>query len=378
MKCGTVIYMGNFELPDKNAAAHRVVNNGKIFRSLGFRVVYLGAVRGESFEGARPSGDGVFEQAYPVGLPAWLRHVFDVSDLMKIAAKYDDLKAVILYNTPFATAKRVKKAFAGTSVTVAYDCTEWNGYAEGSIVKRLYKKLDERRIRRHLPRVCSDIVVISRRMEKAYRGANVLRLPPLVDTEDAIWHQERIEHPGLFEFLFAGSPSNKEALDVVVSAFSSIEGENLRLSVLGVTAEEFAAAFPGAQGANDSRVKFFGQLPHEEAVRRVLSCDCYVFIRESTSRNEAGFPTKFAEAYTCGVPIVTTAVSDVRDYMTSKEKGVVAKNADVPSAREAMLAVLSRPSDGEKTLDAAFDFRKYISETEKWISRAETRSTPNN
>ena len=30
MEKGTVIYVGNFELPDKNAAAHRVMNNGKI------------------------------------------------------------------------------------------------------------------------------------------------------------------------------------------------------------------------------------------------------------------------------------------------------------------------------------------------------------
>ena len=45
MTKGTIIYMGNYELPDKNAAAHRVMNNGKIFTALGYQAAYLGIVR---------------------------------------------------------------------------------------------------------------------------------------------------------------------------------------------------------------------------------------------------------------------------------------------------------------------------------------------
>ena len=39
-KNGTVIYVGNFEMPDKNAAAHRVLNNAKIFKELEYRVCF--------------------------------------------------------------------------------------------------------------------------------------------------------------------------------------------------------------------------------------------------------------------------------------------------------------------------------------------------
>ena len=39
---GTILYVGGFELPDKNAAAHRVLNNAKIFRELGFHVIFCG------------------------------------------------------------------------------------------------------------------------------------------------------------------------------------------------------------------------------------------------------------------------------------------------------------------------------------------------
>ena len=38
----TIIYIGSFEMPDKNAAAHRVLNNARNLRELGFNVVFVG------------------------------------------------------------------------------------------------------------------------------------------------------------------------------------------------------------------------------------------------------------------------------------------------------------------------------------------------
>ena len=373
---GTIIYAGNFELPDKNAAAHRVTNNGKIFRALGYRVVFLGAVRDEAFSGVRESSydPDVFEEAYPVGTRAWVKHIFDASNIRAVADKCDDVKLVILYNAPYATVKSVKKAFAGTSVTVAYDCTEWNPSAEGSLPKRLYKKLDEKRVRTRLARLCDDIIVISKRMERAYSGANVLRLPPLVDVDEAIWKQEREAHPGTFGFCFAaGSVANKERPDAVVEGFLLIGDPDARLRVVGLTEAEFASAYPSLaeKAASDGRVVFRGLVSHAEAVRIVLSCDCYVFIRENTTRNEAGFPTKFAEAYTCGVPIVTTDVSDVADYITSPDKGFIVAGTDANAVEAGMRESLSRRAKTEKELVLSFDYRNHISETEKWFREAE-------
>ena len=43
MSKGTIIYYGGFTLPDKSASANRVVSNGKIFASLGYETVFVGA-----------------------------------------------------------------------------------------------------------------------------------------------------------------------------------------------------------------------------------------------------------------------------------------------------------------------------------------------
>ena len=38
----TILYIGGFELPDKNAAAHRVLSNAKLFKLLGYNTVFIG------------------------------------------------------------------------------------------------------------------------------------------------------------------------------------------------------------------------------------------------------------------------------------------------------------------------------------------------
>ena len=66
-------------------------------------------------------------------------------------------------------------------------------------------------MRRLAHRVADRMIVISRVMKKNYRKAEkLLRLPPLIDTDDEIWHQMPAEHSGVFEFCFAGIPDGKK------------------------------------------------------------------------------------------------------------------------------------------------------------------------
>ena len=369
MAKGTIIYMGNFELPDKNAAAHRVMNNGKIFKDLGYRVAYLGVTRDESFAGIKQSkyNPDIYEEAYPCGMKQWVNHIFDTTNISAVAEKYDDTCLIIVYNVPYATFKAVKKVFKKKNIKVAYDCTEWNSFAEGSLPKRLYKKFDEKQVRNKLSKHCDDIIVISRLMEDKYKGANLLKLPPLVDTDEKIWHQERNKNTeNTFEFCFAGTISNKEKLDIIVSQFANIDDKDLRLRIIGIDKEAYINTFTEHRVLleNESRISFMGMLSHEETVKYVLGCDCYMFLRESTRRNEAGFPTKFAEAFTCGVPIISTDVSDIKEFADDRVILLNCINEDAVS--KAIVNIRSRKNTENKLRDS-FDYRKYLPQSQNWL-----------
>ena len=367
---GTVICMGNFELPDRNAASHRVVNNGKLFRTLGLRTVFLGVCRGERyFDGIvqRDYGTGfdMFEQSYPFTARQWAEEIFDMRRLRELVRRYPDTVAILLYNTQYATLLAAKKEFSGRGIRVLYDCTEWNGFTEGSPLKKAVKALDSRLIERFLPSACDGLIVVSERMRRRYEKKEPLLLPPLVDTQDAIWRQAPLPKER-FTFCYAGDPSNKDRLDLLLNAFARLPAGAAALRVVGVSREDYAGDEAGAEVPVPEYVCFTGRLSHAETVREMQSADCFIFLREPSRRNSAGFPTKFAEAYTCGVPVITTAVSDVARYADGT--CLVLPDVSPEGVAAAMTELLSR-QPGPRGTRVAFDYRSYADACRQWWER---------
>ncbi len=371
MSKGTIIYYGGFTLPDKSASANRVVSNGKIFDKLGYKTVFIG-VTDDSFEGLRAvqGCENMFEHAHPESTKQWLRHMLSVEHIEAVAAKYGDVRRIILYNVPMFTLIKAKKVFSKRNIEVCYDCTEWTKDTDGSLPKRIFKAFDEILISNFAHKVADGMIAISRMMEKKYKSSkNLLILPPLVDIGDGIWHQKPEEHEGIFEFCFAGIPDGKkESLDKVVEAFCGINKKNTHLRIIGITENDFNNIYPDCFIPKNvrSKITFMGRLSHAETIRYVLGCNCYIFIRRSDKRNNAGFPTKFAEAFTCGVPIITTDVSDVGDYIGKSGKGSLLKDMSTEGISEAMLHQLGNMARS-KSLDRTFHYDSYIQPTENWL-----------
>ena len=77
----TIIYTGGFELPDKNAAAQRVLANAKTFRDLGFNVVLIGIDKSlpqnTHIKETRSSVQGfeTWSIPYPDSKKTWLKYI---------------------------------------------------------------------------------------------------------------------------------------------------------------------------------------------------------------------------------------------------------------------------------------------------------------
>ena len=367
----TIIYYGGFTLPDKSASANRVVSNGKIFEKLGYKTVFIGVTDG-SFDGLRPveGCDDMFEHAHPNSTKQWIKHMFSVEHIETVMKNYSDVEKIILYNVPMFTLLKAKKVFSKRNIEVCYDCTEWTKDTDGSLPKRFFKAFDEILISNFAHKVADGMIAISSMMEKKYKSSkNLLILPPLVDINDEIWHQIPESHEGVFEFCFAGLPDGKkESIDKIVEAFCNINKKNTHLRIIGITESEFNNINPECFIPKNVRNKitFMGRLSHEETIRYVLGCDCYIFIRRSDKRNNAGFPTKFAESFTCGVPIITTDVSDVGEYIRKSDKGSLLMDMTTQGISEAMLYQIDNKLKS-KSLDNTFHYESFIQPTANWL-----------
>lgn len=380
MTKGTIIYWGGFELPDKNAAAHRVVSNGKILKSLDYQLVYLGTAtvkEQEYFNGIREAacGEHIYEEAHPLTMKQWARWFCSIANLREVVSKYTDVNMIIVYNVPFIILKRVKATFGKQGIKIVYDCTEWSGETKGSLPKRILKKIDERFVRKGIGKASDGLIVISKLMEKAYvKNPNLLRLPPLVDLNAPIWHQSREKQSAGFEFCFAGVPGgNKESLDKVVEAFCQLEDDSAILRIIGPTKEDVIDLNPEIKELiekNERKIIFTGRLSHQDTIKYVLGCDCYIFIRPSNLRNNAGFPTKFAESFTCGGRIITTDVSDVGSYLKEAGRGRILETVDAELIKNAMEKEMqNKTAIEQKQLATAFHYESYTEACRNWIDK---------
>ena len=372
MAKGTVLYVGNFELPDKGASANRVVSNAKLFDSIGYQTVLLGVSKDKTCNDIRPLQNDcrlmMYERPYPVSMKMWFGHMYSAEYIERMIKLHEDIVLVILYNMPFSALKAAKKACKGKSIKVAYDCTEWADVTDGNAVKRFVKKHDEKLIRNKLADAADGLIVISSMMERQYQGCKAMvKLPPLVDVEDEIWHQQPVPHDG-FEFCFAGMlDGQKDSLDVIVKAFAMIFDEQTKLRIIGVEKDEFKSVYPAAVDAlnqcGDSII-FMGIQSHFDTIRYVLGCDCYIFIRPADTRNNAGFPTKFAEATICGVPMIASRVSDVAAF--ANDNTIFIDSLDEHKIAEAMKKENIKTIP--KEINTTFDYRNYQDRLSQWTA----------
>ena len=112
-----------------------------------------------------------------------------------------------------------------------------------------------------------------------------------------------------------------------------------------------------------------GRFSHEETIKHAAHCDCYIFIRQSDVRNNAGFPTKFAESFTCGLPIITTDISDIKGYMNAG-RGWVLKDISADAVEQAMREALEAgPAKEKQEPDRTFHYGNYVETVGSWLQK---------
>ena len=125
----SIIYVGGFEMPDKNAAAHQVLNNARIFYSLGYDVAFCGLDH-DLHWGDKPIEQvaSIFEsypRAYPKTVLQWIINMTSISHVKSIIEDKDDVKLVVAYNMHALPLLRLISYCKRKRIKIVANATEW-------------------------------------------------------------------------------------------------------------------------------------------------------------------------------------------------------------------------------------------------------------
>ena len=373
-----ILYIGGFELPDKNAAAHRVVTNAKILKQLNYDVVFVGVDKSLGSDVPFLSTKKEYEDfsyysvKYPVSLMEWLDYLSGIKDILKLVN--NKTSAIIAYNYPAIALLRLKGFCKKRGIKLIADCTEWYE-AQGSFLFRLIKNLDVYLRMRIIHPKLDGLIVISDYLYNFYieKNKNIINIPPLVDLSMEKWKCNSTDHDhDRINLIYAGSPgAKKDRLDRIIDLLTQIKDEhNIKVTfkILGLTEIQYLTTFN--KQAIPENIKDFlifkGRLPHNDTLCEIINSDFEIFIRDSSLTNTAGFPTKFVESISCGTPVLSNSSSNITDFLLAGKTGFLLDDSTDDKLKSSLYQALLIKPDEIKDMKLycksceIFDFKNYV------------------
>lgn len=364
---GTVLYIGGFELPDRNPAAHRVLNNAKILKTLGYNVVFCGVDKEITVSSEKADLISGFE-SYPIPYPKsnkqWVKQMLDISCYSNIISKYADIKIVICYNLHAVPLAKILKLAKTKGFKVVADCTEWyeNKFSLNPI--KLIKSVDTYLCMCHYQKKCDGMIAISNFLGNYYKKyiKNTIVLPPLVDLDDPKYQTDNIGRDNITTICYSGNPAAlKEALGDVVRSLNKFDDLQFIFKVVGITKESFIQIY-GIE-PNDKKIEFLGRVPHINALNTVKNSDYSVIIRPKSRITSAGFPTKFSEAISCNTAVIANDTSDLADYLKDGKNGHLVSLDNLESDLRYILSQKEKPI----VVRRIFDYHNWTAKIEQLL-----------
>lgn len=353
-----VLYIGGFEMPDKNAAAQRVLAISKALRVCGYSVSFYGITKSGDFNGMV---DGFEYEAlsYPNGAKEWAKYAIGDGIVEYVREKKPSL--VLTYNYPAIAQERLVRFCRKSGIKVVGDITEW--YMPSDIIRKVDTALRMRWSNKHL----DGIISISRFLDDYYKNYNSILVPPLVDKSDNKWAPEGNDTSldGQIRLCYVGSPGGKDRLDYIAAGIKQCDFAHISLNVIGITKAEYYNLYGYDDELDKLPITFLGRLSHTEAIQQLKTSDFQIFFREDTRVNNAGFPTKFVEAMSAGVPVITNKTSNLSDFLISGENGYLIEDASADSISRVLNQVSHLSKEDVLRMKGAinsstFDYHNYV------------------
>ncbi|MBV7377957.1 glycosyltransferase family 4 protein [Maritimibacter dapengensis] len=338
----TILLCGGFELDRNGASALRALSIAKLYERIGYRVVVLGKF--DTAPGTRANGgherllQGVtcrdIRQPCPGRTPRFYPVSAEAIDDVARTTGTHRVRAIQFYNYPARGLVAGLHLCRRIGAAPILDCTEWPRWEGRRFRRNLYRRAGIETRMRALTRVAGNVICASDWFRGRLPRQHTIRLPFVLDTARPEWMKAplptRFDAPA--RFIYSGSPGvgmAKDRLPLIIDALDSLASENLafQCDILGITRDEYLRDAPQHRRAIErlaGEVRFHGRVSHATSLDMLRRADFSVFFRKPDRVAHTGFATKFVEAHTLGIPVVTNATSDIPRYLTDGKNGFLA------------------------------------------------------
>lgn len=331
-----ILYLGAFRLPNYDAAAPRVLNNAKVFRLVGHEVAFVSW--GGKYRDSDLCDDGKYRiDGFEYVITGELDDSGSFANRLKkkfargkkslalIEAMEQKPDFIIMYNAGNSWTKAMINVCQKHNIKLANDITEWYDNNELHLTDIIPNYINMTRTQR----LVKNKIVISSFLHRFYSESNNLQLPPLCDPLDEKWSKtvedDRIKPYDGITLIYAGNPAKKDCVHTIINAINqlALEGKKIRFMILGITRESYIQRYNDNLHSKylHENIIFLGRVSQDLIPAYYKKADFMILLRKPSRKNIAGFPTKFAESITAGIPVISNTTSDLSSYISDGNTG---------------------------------------------------------
>ena len=360
-----ILYVGGFELPDKNAAANRVMAIAKAWRDSNIEVIFLGVSKSNREANVLKTKTNIqgflsYSIPYPHNKNSWITYLTSIKEVKALITSLGEFDGVVCYNYQSIAFRKLSKYCKLNGIKIYADCTEWYNTNGSKLFFKTIKGFDTWYRMRIVQKKIDGVIVISDYLGKYYKASkNVVVIPPLVDSREDKWFCTAKFLGEQTNFIYAGNPGSKDRIDEIITSYCELlKKYKCKLWIIGISKEQFLQKNDKySQNNIPESIVFLGKISHRETLSYLKGADCSLIIRDSNRTNNAGFPTKFVEAVTLGTGIIASNISDLEKYCNKLDNALIVNDSVYGAMENFVLNEISK-----NTFNNLFDYRKWSNE----------------
>lgn len=359
--------------PYGSAYSSRVRHFVMAFHDMGYKITMISANL-DVEDATRLGIDGVeyISMNYPqnrisqLGIGVAHRYLKELDKVM-VENKYD---AIFVNSITYALPQICEKA-KKLAIPVFVEKCEW--YDKSSFIFGKFNPYYREYIR-EIDSVQPDgYVVISPFFERYYeeRGFKTFLIPTILDVENIKFISHKMSN--ITCVAFSGSLGNgKEKIGPLAEALDKMgeDRKNFVFEFYGPSEQQIKdnigndALYQRIHGS----FHINGRIPQKDVYEKIAKADFTFFFREKRRSSDAGFPTKLAESFAVGTPVITNETGSINKYLFNHKNGLLIQELSVNNIIDALHYIRSIDDDEYQEMrvvartvaEQSFDYRSYV------------------